>query len=215
MRIGTVLSVFAAAALMTGCEAKHTEPMQELPPEEYAPAQTPSTYTGTTVDFVYVSTAASQRRRGANEFDMPEFPAADNADDIFGDDFRRLFGSTVRVDDQEVTASAEDTAGSGLSETDMTQAAPVDGAFTEISISMADMPYGEMTVTAVNIIDAPYNKTDTAETLPPEFNAAAAESARTETAVGSFRYDYDIADYMPDSNEFPDFPYDEFNKIFN
>ncbi|MGN1107067.1 MAG: hypothetical protein ACI4RH_10470, partial [Huintestinicola sp.] len=155
----TVAATFAAALVLCSCSEK-PEPMRQLPPEQFTTG-TSSTYTGTTVDFIYVSTSATPRRP-TNEFDMPDFPEIDG--DPFDDDFYGLF-------------TAE------MGETDINFP-----EITSMTIHQADMPdvrdnFSE-TVPSYETADVRFTETSAAAVTeaPPETDDTAAETV----TAGSF-----------------------------
>lgn len=220
MKMRNIWFVIVASAVLTGCGEDKLESMKELPPEQTT-TQTSSTYTGTTVDFYYVSTTRGPRMP-SNQLDMPEFPEFDrfySDDDLFGEEFRRLFGDTARNSEGEVTSDTEETMGNRMSESDDFTDTTVEGAFTEVSITRSDMPYDEMTVTAVHAFETPYYDSDLFEQPDVTMPSFSMDTTVTET-VTTADETYDTADTFPDdafslnSGDFPQFPYDEFNKLF-
>lgn len=211
---------FAAAVILCGC-SEIPEPMQQLPPEQTT-AKTSSTYTGTTVDFIYVSTSATPRRP-TNEFDMPDFPELDG--DPFDDSFYGLFtaepGETADMSFPEMTSMT-------ISEADM----PDIGDYlseTVPSYEYADVRFTETPETAVR--EAPEETDDTAaetvtvgsfvsETKPAETNERV--SVPTETPYETDRFSetylsaesFDINDYMPSEYDYPEFSSFNINGLF-
>lgn len=193
-----------SAVLMCGCQSTDKESMPTLPPLETT-VRTASTYTGTTVDFIYMETTASYRM--PNAFDMPEFPEfpdADSADNPFGPKFYALFGQTdTGVDFPDMTARTEDNYRDNINESDRPQATAVPDINTEIFISDEDMPDDEMTVTAINMMDMPGYETETADSgTERERYTVPGETIPPEDTTRDTTYSYDINDFMPD---FPDF----------
>ena len=210
----TLPGVFAAAVLLCGC-TETPEPMRQLPPEQTT-AKTSSTYTGTTVDFFYVSTSATPRRP-TNELEMPDFPELDG--DPFDDSFYELF-----------TGEMGETAEISFPETD------------PLNIPQADMPEltdnfsetmppavsSEVRITEISetaVTDVPEETADTAaetvtvSSFPAERETTVgAESASVpqETPYESDRASvtfpsaesFDINDYMPSENDYPQFSLD-------
>lgn len=195
-------AVIITLSLMCGCDSGG-DPMPQLPPPQTT-VRTSSTYTGTTVDFIHVET--SSIRRPPNELDMPEFPEfpdMNGADDPFGAEFDALFdGTAAPVEFPQMNVSGADSAGDDLSDTVQTTA--VSELFSDISISRADLPYDEMTVTAVVSFDAPETVTDTSvRDTEPETESVSVITEDLQTADTA--ESYDIRDFMPSAADYPDF----------
>ena len=208
---------FTAALLFCGC-VEEREPMRQLPPEQFT-TQTSSTYTGTTVDFIYVSTSATPRRP-ANELEMPDFPEMDG--NPFDDSFYELFtgnmeetpdmGETPDMSFPDITSTdipREDMPdmGENISETvpsyetaDVRFTEPPETAVTEVPDETADTAVE--TVTVGSFISGT-GITEAAErvTVPPETSYETDGISETYPSVESF----DINDYMPSANDYPEF----------
>lgn len=201
---------FAAAVLLCGCEEQY-EPMRQLPPEQ-ATARTSSTYTGTTVDFIYVSTSATPRRP-TNELQMPDFPELEV--DPFDDSFYGLFTAEMG----ETDISFPEITSMTIPQADMPD---FEGNFSDTmpSYESADVRFTETSVAAVT--EAPPETDDTAaetvtagsfvsEKAPSESAESAAVPSETayETDAASVIFSssekFDINEYMPSEFDYPEF----------
>ncbi|MBQ7783224.1 MAG: hypothetical protein IJ368_04565 [Oscillospiraceae bacterium] len=185
---------------LCGCSSEKISPMEELPPEQF-PSQTSSTYTGTTVDYIYITTT-SQPLPPSYGITMPEFPAItgfETVDDPFDEDFYALFDEVYPTETVTVPSMSYDTEGYNT-----IQVSDVFDHMTE-----AAMPSEEFTMTEtlpisenITLYDETYNaQTVTLPSMPDidEFNM--------ETI--------DIERYMPKEEDFPPFPYDELYEYLN
>lgn len=207
----TVPAAFAAAVILCGCGEEY-EPMRQLPPEQTTTV-TSSTYTGTTVDFIYVSTAATPRRP-TNELEMPDFPGIDG--DPFDEDFYELFtaemGETADIRFPEITSMT-------IPEADMPD---FNGNYSETmpSYESADVRFTETSAAAVT--ETPPETDDTAaetvtagsfvsEKVPSESAESAAVPSETAYETDRFSETYpsaksfDINEYMPSEFDYPEF----------
>ena len=206
----------AALSLFTGCGGE----TPQIPPSDNLrritnPVTTPSTYTGTTVEYV----PQSQTARRNNSFDMPEmpeFPAGEfpETDNPFGREFYELFGGEEYPD---YSVLAEDD---GSEQLTGTETSPGTAGYSDISVSREDVPREAMTDIAPDVrtarVENPFGDmempayefsdvTVTAVTVPAE--TAEEVTAGTMPVTRGF----DIGDYMPDDIEFPDFGDIEFD----
>ena len=182
----------AALSLFTGCGGE----TPQIPPSDNLrritnPVTTPSTYTGTTVEYV----PQSQTARRNNSFDMPEmpeFPAGEfpETDNPFGREFYELFGGEETAGYSDISVSREDVPREA-----MTDIAP------DVRTARVENPFGDMEMPAYEFSDV----TVTAVTVPAE--TAEEVTAGTMPVTRGF----DIGDYMPDDIEFPDFGDIEFD----
>lgn len=208
----------AALSLFTGCGGE----TPQIPPSDNLrritnPITTPSTYTGTTVEYV----PQSQTARRNNSFDMPEmpeFPAGEfpETDNPFGREFYELFGGDGAVY-PDYSVAAEDDSSEQLTGT---ETSPGTAGYSDISVSREDVPREAMTDIAPDVrtarVENPFGDmempayefsdvTVTAVTVPAE--TAEEVTAGTMPVTRGF----DIGDYMPDDIEFPDFGEIEFD----
>lgn len=198
--------------LLCGC-GRQNAPIEELPPEQYRP-KTSSTYTGTTVEFYYVPTVSTPRRP-TNDLELPDFDAADMADP-FDDSFYAMFTDENAVtetvtfpstdpltvpsaeaalfsDNEAVTAPPSESADVRVTETGETA---VNGALERVTETAAETDNANV-----------YTYRTSAET------SAERASKPSETAYESDNGDmtyptsesFDIGDYMPRGNDYPDF----------
>lgn len=204
------------ALVLTGCEQKPRETIPTMaPPPEYT--TTTNTYTGTTVDFIYMSTTGTTSFRNYDMIDMPEFPDLNgfeldmpdgmNGADPFGEDFQALFrdqfpdmdlpdmNGIFEDDPREQLSGAETTVGTGRDENGT------------ISVSRADMPADEMTVTAINRLDLPDMNIGAGDMYMPDMPPVPAETVTVsaispEPLPDDFTMDtmpeFNIAELMPD-----------------
>lgn len=207
----TVAVIFAAALALCGCSEK-PEPMQQLPPEQFTTG-TSSTYTGTTVDFIYVSTSATPRRP-TNELQMPDFPELEV--DPFDEDFYGLFTGEFRetadMNFPEITSMTIPQADMPDMRDNISETVP--------PYETADVRFTETSVVAVT--EAPPETDDTAaETVTvgsfisenPPSESAESESIPSETAyetdAASVTFPssekFDINEYMPSEYDYPEF----------
>ncbi|MGN1100698.1 MAG: hypothetical protein ACI4RG_00800 [Huintestinicola sp.] len=206
-----VIMAFTAALLFCGC-VEEREPMRQLPPEQFT-TQTSSTYTGTTVDFIYVSTSATPRRP-TNELEMPDFPEMD--DNPFDDSFYELFtgdmGETPDMSFPDITSmdipreNIPDM-GENISET-MPSYETADVRFTETPETAVTEVPDETADTAVETVTvgsfiSSTGITEAAErvTVPPETSYETDSVSETYPSAESF----DINDYMPSEFDYPEF----------
>ena len=202
----------AFSLLLCGC-GKNDPPMEELPPEQPRP-KTSSTYTGTTVEFYYVPTA-SPPRRPTNGLEMPDLDTADMADP-FDDSFYAMFTdenavtetvtfpdtdpltvpsaeTAVFSDNEAVTAPPSESTDIQITETGETA---VSGALERVTETAAETDnavvstYRTRTETSAESASKPY---ETAH----ESDSAAMTYPTSES--------YNIGDYMPRGNDYPDF----------
>lgn len=211
---------FAAAVLLCGCGEQY-EPMRQLPPEQTTTV-TSSTYTGTTVDFYYVSTSATPRRP-SNELEMPDFPQLDG--DPFDDSFYELFtgemGETADISFPEITSMTIPEADMPDFEENFSETMP--------SYESSDVRFTETSETTVT--EAPEETSDTAaetvtavgfvsEAVPSE--GAESADVPSETAYETDRVSvtfpssekFDINQYMPSENDYPEFTAFDINGFF-
>ena len=210
------------AAVMTAAALTACEEPPKLPPSENmqlvtTPARTSSTYTGTTVEYV-PSTSAAQRRNNLDMPDMPDFPDMnmEAADNPFDSDFYALFGNN-NAEYPDYSVAPEDDSGEHLpaSETSVPFAEPDD-----ISVSREDVPDEAMT----NITETPVTaRVETAFpgaqmpdftfSYPVETTVTAVPPETLTTTGGTFPQTepFDIRDYMPAMDDFPDFGEIEFD----
>lgn len=212
------------ACIMTAATLTACKETPKLPPSENlqlvtTPARTASTYTGTTVEYI-PTTPAGQRRNNLDMPDMPDFPDMDMqaADNPFGSEFYALFGNNS-AEYPDYSAAAEDDSGEYLpaSETSVPFAVPDD-----ISVSREDIPdeaMTSMTEPATARVETAFPGaqmpdftfsypaetavTAAVGTIPPE--TAAADGAFPQTEP------FNIRDYMPAMDDFPDFGEIEFD----
>lgn len=208
-------AVMTAAAL-TACKETPTLPSTDNLHLVTTPARTSSTYTGTTVEYV-PSTSAAQRRNSPNMPDMPDFPDMDMgaADNPFDSDFYALFGNNS-AEYPDFSAAPEDDSGDHLpaSETSVPFAEPDD-----ISISREDVPDEAMTnmtepVTArVETAFPGAQMPDFTFSYPVETTVTAVPPETLTTTGGTFPQTepFDIREYMPSMEDFPDFGDIEFD----
>lgn len=204
----TVPAAFAIAVILCGCSEQY-EPMRQLPPEQTT-LRTSSTYTGTTVDFIYVSTSATPGRP-TNEFEIPDFPELDG--NPFDDSFYGLFTDELgKRADMSLPEFTSMTIPSADMNTEPSETIP--------SYESADVRFTETSETAVT--DAPLETDETAAetvTVGSFFSEkAVSESAESadvpsETAYETDRFSetypssesFDIKEYMPSQFDYPEF----------
>lgn len=207
----------SAAVILCGCSTAPA-PMQQLPPEQTT-ARTSSTYTGTTVDFIYVSTSATPRRP-TNELEMPDFPEIDG--DPFDDSFYGLFtgglGETADMSFPENTSMIiPETDIADITSETMPPWESADVRFTETSeTAVTEVPdetsdTAAETVTAVNLIsetEASWSAENVS--VPSETQYESDRVSETFPSAESFN----INDYMPSGNDYPEFSSFDINGLF-
>ena len=185
---------------LCGCSSDKLSPMEELPPEQF-PSQTSSTYTGTTVDYIYITTT-SQPLPSAYGITMPEFPTItgfETADNPFDEDFYALFDEAYPTETVTIPSMFDDTEGYNT-----IQVSDVFDYMTEAVMPSEDFTMTETLPISEN--NTLYDEADEAQTvtLPPMPNI---DEFNMET--------FDIDRYMPKEEDFPSFPYDELNEYLN
>lgn len=202
----------AFSLILCGC-GKKTAPMEELPPERSRP-KTISTYTGTTVDFYYVSTASTPRRP-TNELEMPDFGTADIADP-FDDSFYAMFTDensvTETVTFPETDSLTVPNADSPLFPDNAAVTAPpsesADIQITETGETAVRNALDGMTETAAETDNAAvYTYRTRAETSAESASKPSETAYESDNAAMTYpsSESYDISDYMPRRNDYPDF----------
>ena len=221
MRMKKLVFILTAfSLLLCGC-GKNNPPMEELPPEQSRP-KTSSTYTGTTVEFYYVPTASTPRRP-TNELEMPDFDTADIADP-FDDSFYAMF-----TDENAVTETVTFPGTDALTVPSAETALFSDNeAVTAPPSESADVRVTETGETAVNgaleRVTETAAETDNANVYTYRTRAetsAERDSKPSETAYESDNGDmtyptsesYNIGDYIPRENDFPDFSAIDINNL--
>ena len=177
-----VSALITVSLLLCGCGESYPR-MQQLPPESF-PAHTSSTYTGTTVDFVYVSTKPTPKLP-SKEFEMPEFSDINGIENPFDETFSDLFtsaaGETVSVSFDDISYDndpiSETSAGASSSDT-------------------------ETAVTA-----APEDPSDTVtETVSVSDQITVSEQTQvSERFLTPYSESFDINEYLPSSDDYPQF----------
>lgn len=204
------------AAALTACKETPTLPSTDNMHLVTTPARTSSTYTGTTVEYVPGVTAGS-RRNNLDMPDMPDFPDMDMgaADNPFDSDFYALFGNNS-AEYPDYSAAPEDDSGEHLpaSETSVPYTDPDD-----ISVSREDIPDEAMT----NMTEPATARVETAFpgvqmpdftfSYPAETTVTAVPPETLTTTGGTLPQTepFDIREYMPAMNDFPDFGEIEFD----
>lgn len=216
----TVLAVLSAGVLLCGCKEERA-PMQQLPPE-HTTAKTSSTYTGTTVEFIYVSTSVTPRRP-TNALEMPDFPEIDG--DPFDDSFYGLFTEGAG---EQAEVSFPKISSINIPNADIPDIAD-NFSETMPPYETADVRFTESSETAVT--EAPDETADTAaetvtvgsfasETNPSERTERASVPSETpyETDTASVTFSsaksFDIKEYMPSQNDYPEFSSFDINGLF-
>lgn len=215
----TVPAAFAAAVLLCGCGEQY-EPMRQLPPEQTT-SRTSSTYTGTTVDFYYVSTSATPRRP-TNGLEMPNFPEIDG--DPFDDSFYELFTSEMgqtNISFPEITSMTIPKADMPEISADLSDTMPpyesADVRFTETSVTAETEVPEETYDTAAETVTV---GSFVSEKTPSE--SAESASVPSETAYETDRISvtfpssekFDINEYMPSGKDYPEFSKIDINGLF-
>lgn len=211
---------FAAAVLLCGC-SDIPEPMQQLPPEQTT-AKTSSTYTGTTVDFIYVSTAATPRRP-TNELEMPDFPEIDG--DPFDENFYGLFtgemGDRADISFPEMTSMTIPQADMPDFADNFSETAPpsetADVRFTETSAAAVTEAPPETDDTAAETVTVgsfltvtEISETTEKASVPSETPYESDGIQETFPSAESF----DINAYMPSEKDYPEFSSFDINGLF-
>lgn len=225
--ISGCIACFSVCAALAGCKEAPTLPPSENMQLVTTPARTSSTYTGTTVE--YVPTSASNT--GINVFngiDFPEFPQMDMqaGDNPFGSEFYALFGGSGvsevgsgNAEYPDYSVSAEDDGREQLPSSETS--APIT-SMDSIFISSEDIPWEAMTdITGLSAVrvesafpgeqmpDFTFSSPDeiTQTTLPPIPEETFTEVCGTYPVTEGF----DIREYMPPMEDFPDFGEIEFD----
>ncbi len=177
----TFFSLLFAVMLFTGChEEGHTIP--ELPPIETTTADS-SVYTGTTVEFIHVDReTVTEKEPTSAGLDFPEI------DDPFDDSFYALFSSAgTQISSAQTEEMTSDNAEHISSADAMTYSSET---------AAAQYSEEEGVVTA-----APPRFDDVTETVSAEkIGSIITESVPAETAER-----FDIGEYMPREEDYPDF----------
>ncbi|MCI7768598.1 MAG: hypothetical protein MSJ26_11550 [Oscillospiraceae bacterium] len=207
----TVFAVISAALLFSGCGESYPR-MEQLPPEELAP-RTSSTYTGTTVDFIYMSTRATPRIP-TNELEMPDFPDFNGIDNPFDETFYDLFtnemGESVTISFPEMSAiNVPEAEYPDFSENASQSAPPTETAdvrFTETSETAVTEVPRETVEIVTETVTVSSQLPETARTEDIE-NASMPSETPYESDRSSDTYpsseSFDIMEYMPSANDYP------------
>lgn len=221
MRMKKLMFIISAfSLLLCGC-GKNNQPIEELPPEQPRP-KTSSTYTGTTVEFYYVPTASTPRRP-TNELEMPDFDTADIADP-FDDSFYAMFTDENAVT-ETVTFPETDPLTVPNGDTVAFSASPAETApppesadvrITETGETAVGNALDNVTETAAETVTAAVSSYRTQAETSAERASKPAETAY-ETDSADMTYptseSFDIGDYMPRGNDFPDFSAIDINSL--
>ena len=217
-----LFAVMLVLLLFCGCGEDYPR-MEQLPPEELPP-RTSSTYTGTTVDFIYMSTRATPRLP-SNELEMPDFPDFNGIDNPFDDTFSDLFGNemgeSVTVSFPEMTVITVPEAEFPDFSINRSETSPpsqtADVRFTETSeTAVTEVPEETAeTVTETASVSGAFPETDRRETIdeftiPSETAYESDGSSDTYPSAESF----DINDHMPSANDYPQFESFDINSYF-
>lgn len=177
----TIFSFLFAALLFTGCHEKgHTMP--ELPPIETTTADS-SVYTGTTVDFIHVdSETVTEKKPPSVGLDFPEI------DDPFDDSFYALFSSAdTRISSartEEMTSADDENVSSANARTYSSETAAVQYSEEEGVVTAAPPRFDDVTETV---------------------SAEEIGSIITESVPAVSAERFDIGEYMPREEDYPDF----------
>ena len=215
-------SAVGAAVLLCGCGEKLPS-MPELPPERVI-ERTSSTYTGTTVDFIHVSTVPLPRPR-SDGFDMPEFPEFDEADDPFDDRFYEMFEGTevfasmtmtdIDTDELDMDIESTDISAEEVPEYETADVAfegETETAVTEIPEESAETVTETVTVSAAEFEDE-FTEPTAAETVGVPYETPRESDDTADTYPTSA--DFDIKDYMPSDYDFLEFSEIDIGEFFD
>ena len=218
----TILAVMLVPLILGGC-SENPPRMEQLPPEELPP-RTSSTYTGTTVDFIYMSTRATPALP-SDELEMPDFPDFNSVDNPFDEAFYDLFkeemGGSDTMSFPEMTSITVPEAEYPDYSINVSQSVPpsetADVRFTETSeTAVTEVPEETAeTVTETATVSGAFPETVRTEpvesiSMPSETPFESDRSSETYPSVEKF----DINEYMPSANDYPIFSEFEINSLF-
>lgn len=218
----TLLAILTLPMLLCSCGENYPR-MEQLPPEELPP-RTSSTYTGTTVDFIYMSTRATPPLP-SDELEMPDFPDFNGIDDPFDETFSDLFtgemGGSYTISFPEMTSITVPEADFPDFSINVSQSAPpsetADVRFTETSeTAVTEVPEDTAeTVTETVTVSGVFPDTVPTESfesvsMPSETPFESDRSADTYPSAESF----DIREYMPSVSDYPQFSEIDISSLF-
>lgn len=178
--------------IFTGCTNQKREPIPILLEPVQTTVRTESTYTGTTVDFIHVETSGQYRY--PNAYDIPGFENINDVDSPFDEDFYKLFSETMSPVEYSDFSAVSDTS-----------TLPGDNIQFSSDVNTTASVDNEITVTAINMLNSSETSVCEAQTEETLFIENAATASISEQSSAETITTFDIMQYMPKPEDYPDF----------